>query len=101
MLLILGHLLSLIPSEVQSRELPPLLPLLLESLASSDSSLVNSSLSTLMQLFNEGSPEVEQLLGKNVEKLVSEFLRLVYTKINLRSARKCSSTLFLRRRLEP
>jgi len=54
-----------------------------------------------MQLFNEGSPEVEQLLGKNVEKLVSEFLRLVYTKINLRSARKCSSTLFLRRRLEP
>ena len=101
MLLILGHLLSLIPSEVQSRELPPLLPLLLESLASSDSALVDSSLSTLMQLFNEGSPEVEQLLGKNVEKLVSEFLRLVYTKINLRSAQKCSSTLFLRRRLEP
>ena len=101
MLLILGHLLSLIPSEVQSRELPPLLPLLLESLASSDASLVDSSLSTLMQLFNEGSPEVEQLLGKHVEKLVAEFLRLVYSKINLRSARKCANTLFLRKRLEP
>lgn len=95
MLLILGHLLSLIPSEVQSRELPPLLPLLLESLASSDAALVDSSLSTLMQLFNEGSPEVEQLLGKNVEKLVSEFLRLVYAKINLRT--RCKALKCLRR----
>ena len=30
MLIILGHLLSMVPSEVQSRELPPLLPLLFE-----------------------------------------------------------------------
>ena len=30
MLIILGHLLSLVPSEVQSRELPPLLPLLFQ-----------------------------------------------------------------------
>ena len=32
MLIILGHLLSMVPSEVQSRELPPLLPLLFEGI---------------------------------------------------------------------
>ena len=40
MLIILGHLLSLVPSEVQSRELPPLLPLLFEALSSTEDGLV-------------------------------------------------------------
>ena len=47
MLIILGHLLSLVPSEVQSRELPPLLPLLFEALSSEEDGLVNSALSTV------------------------------------------------------
>ena len=38
MLIILGHLLSMVPSEVQSRELPPLLPLLFEGIISSQKS---------------------------------------------------------------
>ena len=41
MLIILGHLLSLVPSEVQSRELPPLLPLLFQGNVFGQSVLVS------------------------------------------------------------
>ena len=81
MLIILGHLLSLVPSEVQSRELPPLLPLLFQgkiighfvghnfnavsviyfflALDTEDNGLVDSSLSTILQLKSSPSEAIE------------------------------------------
>ena len=85
MLIILGHLLSLVPSEVQSRELPPLLPLLFQgkeltsdnpiskkhtdsiilflALDTEDNGLVDSSLSTILQLKSSPSEAIESTLG--------------------------------------
>ena len=100
MLIILGHLLSMVPSEVQSRELPPLLPLLFEgflwwkiekvfkfcclALETSDEGLVNSSLQTLMQLRDSKSVTVQAALADHIETLVDCFLKIVSAKLTLR-----------------
>lgn len=86
MLIILGHLLSLVPSEVQSRELPPLLPLLFEALSSTEDGLVDSALSTVTQLQANGSDEVITALLPHLDTLIDRFLRIVYSKLSLRSS---------------
>lgn len=84
MLIILGHLLSMVPSEVQSRELPPLLPLLFEALETANDGLVSSSLQTLMQLNSSKSETVRAALVDHVETLVDCFVKIIYEKLSLR-----------------
>ena len=102
MLMVLGHLLSLVPSEVQSRELPPLLPLLIQgksypsmlslphtvcsALDTGDSGLVDSGLTTIMQLNGSGSDTIEAALGEHLETLVDRFIKISNHKLNLRSS---------------
>lgn len=85
MLLVLGHLLSLVPSEVQSRELPPLLPLLLEALSAREDGLVDSALSTVMQLQSNGSETVINALVSHLDTLIERFLSICYSQLSLRS----------------
>lgn len=84
MLIILGHLLSLVPSEVQSRELPPLLPLLFEALSSTEDGLVDSALITLTQLQSNQSDEIIKSLETHLETIIEKFIKIVYSKLSLR-----------------